>query len=45
MNTVETIRAAIFDEIDCAALIRRLTVYAFRVAREMPGVFDGISAE
>jgi DNA-directed RNA polymerase specialized sigma24 family protein len=45
MNPVDTIRAAILEEIDWGAVYRRLRVFAFQLAREMPGVFDGISAD
>jgi len=45
MNPVDTIKAAILDEIDWGAVYRRLRVFAFQIAREMPGVFDGISAD
>jgi DNA-directed RNA polymerase specialized sigma24 family protein len=45
MNPADTIKTAILDEIDWGAVYRRLKVFAFRIAREMPGVFDGISAD
>ena len=45
MSAVETIRQAILDEVDWDAIWRRLIVLASRITREMPGVFDGISAE
>jgi DNA-directed RNA polymerase specialized sigma24 family protein len=45
MDQVDTLKEAIFEEVDWSALYRRLRVYAFRLGREMPSVFDGISAD
>jgi hypothetical protein len=45
MNTVDSVKVEILDEIDWGALYRRLSVYAFRIAGGMPGVFDGISPD
>jgi DNA-directed RNA polymerase specialized sigma24 family protein len=42
MKPVDTANA-ILDEIDSAALYKRLSTYARSLAREMPDVFDGIS--
>jgi DNA-directed RNA polymerase specialized sigma24 family protein len=44
MTLVDLEKAVLDDEIDWAALNRRLTAYAVKLVRAMPSIFDGISA-
>jgi hypothetical protein len=43
-NFVEIVKV-ILSETDWATLIRRVTAYVLKLAREMPAIFDGVSVE